>query len=64
MREFSAHLSGETSLKDAVAAAQRETRRYAKRQTTWMRGRMADWPRLTEIDPGFQWRQFLALNPA
>jgi tRNA dimethylallyltransferase len=63
MREFSAHLRGETSLDDAVAAAQRETRRYAKRQTTWMRGRMADWPRLTEIDPESQWRQFLALTP-
>ena len=64
MREFSAHLSGETSLEDAVALAQRETRRYAKRQTTWMRGRMADWPRLTEIDLEDQWRQFLALEPA
>ena len=63
MREFSAHLSGEVSLEEAVAAAQRETRRYAKRQTTWMRGRMADWPRLTEIGPEGQWRQFLALEP-
>jgi len=64
MREFSAHLSGQTSLEEAVAQAQRETRRYAKRQTTWMRGRMADWPRLTEIHPEGQWRQFLALEPA
>jgi len=64
VREFSAHLRGETSLEDAVAAAQRETRRYAKRQTTWMRGRMADWPRLDGIDPEGQWRQFLALEPA
>jgi tRNA dimethylallyltransferase len=64
MREFSAHLSGETSLKDAVAAAQRETRRYAKRQTTWMRGRMTEWPRLKEIDAQDQWRQFLALEAA
>jgi tRNA dimethylallyltransferase len=57
-------LRGETSLEDALAAAQRETRRYAKRQSTWMRGRMADWPRLTEIDPDGQWRQFLALSAA
>jgi tRNA dimethylallyltransferase len=64
LREFAAHLRGETSLKDALAAAQRETRRYAKRQSTWMRGRMADWPRLTEIDPEGQWRQFLALSVA
>jgi tRNA dimethylallyltransferase len=64
VRELSAHLRGETSLEDALAAAQRETRRYAKRQTTWMRGRMADWPRLSDIDPEGQWRQFLALEPA
>jgi tRNA dimethylallyltransferase len=62
LREFAAHLRGEAPLKDALADAQRETRRYAKRQTTWMRGRMADWPRLTEIDTEGQWRQFLALS--
>ena len=63
-REFAAHLRGETDLPEAIAAAQQETRRYAKRQTTWMRGQMADWPRLTEMDADRQWRQFLALNPA
>ncbi len=63
VREFAAHLRGETTLPEALAAAQRETRRYAKRQTTWMRGQMADWPRLPEIDREGQWRQFLALNP-
>ncbi|THD61129.1 tRNA (adenosine(37)-N6)-dimethylallyltransferase MiaA [Phenylobacterium sp.] len=63
-RELAAHLRGEVSLPDAIAAAQRETRRYAKRQTTWMRGQMADWPRLTELNAEDQWRQFIALNPA
>ncbi len=63
VRELSAHLRGEISLAAATAAAQRETRRYAKRQGTWMRGRMADWPRLTEIDTEGQWRQFLAVAP-
>ena len=47
---------------DALAAAQMETRRYAKRQLTWGRGQAADWPRLTTIEPELQWRQFLALN--
>jgi tRNA dimethylallyltransferase len=37
VRELAAHLRGEASLQDALAAAQRETRRYAKRQLTWMR---------------------------
>lgn len=63
-REFAAHLRGETTLEAALAAARQETRRYAKRQATWMRGQMADWPRIGEIDPEAQWRQFLALNPA
>jgi tRNA dimethylallyltransferase len=63
VREFAAHLRGETTLAEALAAAQQETRRYAKRQTTWMRNQMTDWPRLTEIDADGQWRQFLALIP-
>lgn len=63
-RELAAHLRGEATLAEALAAAQMQTRRYAKRQTTWMRGQMADWPRLTETDPAGQWRQFLALDAA
>jgi tRNA dimethylallyltransferase len=34
---FRAHLAGETSLAEAVAAVQQATRRYAKRQLTWFR---------------------------
>jgi tRNA dimethylallyltransferase len=62
--ELAAHLRGELSLPQAVEAAQRETRRYAKRQSTWLRGQMADWPLIDSLDPDEQWRQFLALNPA
>ncbi len=60
-RELAAHLRGETTLDAALEAAQRETRRYAKRQTTWMRGQMADWPRIEAADPEGQWAQFSAL---
>jgi tRNA dimethylallyltransferase len=35
--ELAAHLAGELSLAEALAAAQQSTRRYAKRQTTWFR---------------------------
>jgi tRNA dimethylallyltransferase len=63
VRELAAHLAGEVTLAEALAAAQRETRRYAKRQATWMRGQMADWPRISAVEPEAQWRQFLALNP-
>jgi len=35
--ELLAYLAGRVSLPEAIAAAQRATRRYAKRQTTWFR---------------------------
>jgi tRNA dimethylallyltransferase len=35
--ELLAHLRGEMPLGEAIAAAQRATRRYAKRQMTWFR---------------------------
>jgi tRNA dimethylallyltransferase len=64
VRELAAHLRGEATLAEALAAAQQETRRYAKRQLTWMRGQMADWPRVVAQDHRDQWRQVLALYPA
>jgi tRNA dimethylallyltransferase len=35
------HLGGEMLLANAIAAAQRATRRYAKRQMTWFRHQTA-----------------------
>jgi len=49
-REFAAHLSGKLTLQEALEAAQRETRRYAKRQSTWLRGQARDWPLVEELD--------------
>jgi tRNA dimethylallyltransferase len=63
-REFAAHLAGSLTRDEALEAARQETRRYAKRQTTWARGQMADWPRLSGISTQEQWGQFIALNPA
>jgi len=63
VRELAAQLRGELTPAQALAAAQQETRRYAKRQSTWQRGQMAEWPRVTALDADGQWRQFLALNP-
>jgi tRNA dimethylallyltransferase len=62
VRELAAFLEGRATLAEALAAAQRETRRYAKRQLTWMRGQMSDWPRLGATDAEGQWGQFLALE--
>jgi tRNA dimethylallyltransferase len=62
LRELAAHLAGDLTLDAAIAAAQQETRRYAKRQLTWMRGQMADWPRIAGATPEEQLRQFFALE--
>jgi tRNA dimethylallyltransferase len=43
VRELAAHLVGVCSLEEAVSRAKTETRRYAKRQMTWLRRFMADW---------------------
>jgi tRNA dimethylallyltransferase len=46
LRELAGCLRGEWSREAALEAAQRETRRYAKRQLTWLRNQTPDWPRL------------------
>jgi tRNA dimethylallyltransferase len=48
VRELAAHLAGELTLAEAVALAQQETRRYAKRQLTWLRNQTPDWERLKD----------------
>lgn len=59
VREFAAHLAGEIPFEQALDDARRETRRYAKRQLTWLRNQMRDWSRAESLDPEQQWR---ALN--
>jgi tRNA dimethylallyltransferase len=43
VRELAAYLSGALTREEAVAKAKTESRRYAKRQMTWLRRFMADW---------------------
>jgi tRNA dimethylallyltransferase len=38
------HLNGEIALAEAAAGAIMDTRRYAKRQLTWFRNQLPDWP--------------------
>jgi tRNA dimethylallyltransferase len=38
------HLAGEIGLADAAAGTKRDTRRYTKRQGTWFRHQLPDWP--------------------
>lgn len=46
LRELGRHLSGELSLAEAIELGAQETRRYAKRQSTWFRNQAPDWPRI------------------
>jgi len=47
--ELTRYLLGEATLDEAIAAGQRATRRYAKRQYTWFAHQPpADWPRFQE----------------
>ena len=45
VREFAAHLAGETTLEAAVEATRQATRNYAKRQLTWFRNQTPEWAR-------------------
>jgi tRNA dimethylallyltransferase len=38
------HLRGEITIEEAAEGARMDTRRYAKRQLTWFRNQMKDWP--------------------
>jgi len=43
VRELAAYLSGESGLDAAIEKSKTESRRYAKRQMTWLRRFMQDW---------------------
>lgn len=64
VRELERHLAGELTLEGAADLARQETRRYAKRQLTWLRNQTPDWPRVTETELEGAWGQFIALNPS
>ena len=55
VREFIDVLENRRSLRDALAAAQLQTRRYAKRQSTWFRNQTPNWPRIEASAPDDQW---------
>jgi tRNA dimethylallyltransferase len=59
------HLKGEISLDEAAAGGVRDTRRYAKRQLTWFRNQMKDWPWVAaeEAEKALE-TQFSQLSPA
>lgn len=56
-----AHLRGEITLAEAAETGKRDTRRYAKRQFTWIANQMPDWPRIGAPDLDTRVRAVLAL---
>jgi tRNA dimethylallyltransferase len=48
---LAAHLRGEITLAAAAEIGQRDTRRYAKRQFTWIANQMPDWERVSDAAP-------------
>jgi tRNA dimethylallyltransferase len=52
VREFAAHLNGEITLEAAIADTQTHTRRYAKRQLTWLRNQIEE---ITWLSPEIAW---------
>jgi tRNA dimethylallyltransferase len=56
-----AHLRGEMTLDEAAEIGKRDTRRYAKRQFTWIANQMPEWPRIAEEDRSARLSAALAL---
>ncbi len=50
VQQLARHLSGEISLEEAAMQAKTATRRYAKRQFTWISGHMISWNTIYEQD--------------
>ncbi len=60
VRPLLAHLAGEVSLEEAIAAGQMETRQYAKRQVTWARSNMIAWKAIISARNGITRRDFVS----
>jgi len=61
MPGFCAHFAGGLSLEDAIERCKRDTRRYAKRQMTWIAHQFTQWPRVPSQDNDTRVRVISAL---
>jgi tRNA dimethylallyltransferase len=59
--QITLHLEGRLSRAEALARSQMETRRYAKRQLTWLRNQTPEWPRIEATEPDAQWAALTAM---
>jgi tRNA dimethylallyltransferase len=62
MPGFCEHFDGRTSLADAVERCSRDTRRYAKRQMTWIAHQFTFWPRVPAMGTDVRVRVVAALH--
>jgi tRNA dimethylallyltransferase len=58
---LSAHVRGDLTRDEAAEIAKRDTRRYSKRQFTWIANQMPDWPRITAPDLRTRTEEALAI---
>jgi tRNA dimethylallyltransferase len=63
VRELAAYLSGAVSREEAVAKAKTESRRYAKRQMTWLRRFMSDWQWFPDADTATEAATAMLIKP-
>jgi tRNA dimethylallyltransferase len=61
VREFGEYLAGRIDLSTAIAAARLQTRRYAKRQSTWFRHQAPGWQRIGAETGEARWTELKAL---
>ena len=61
VRQLVSHLRGETDLADAISDAKTWTRRYAKRQMTWLRSNMISWNAINAKDSECIGREIFAI---
>lgn len=61
MPGFSDHFEGRSTLDDAADRARRDTRRYAKRQMTWIAHQFTTWPRVPSENVDRRVRAVVAL---
>lgn len=62
MPGFCAHLDGGMTLEEAAGQCRRDTRRYAKRQMTWIAHQFSLWPRVPSNDVNVRSRVISALH--
>ena len=61
---LAAFIAGDISAETAASYAKRDTRRYAKRQFTWIGRQFPFWPRVPTLDPPLRKKVIFALHKA